>query len=180
LDKIEYYNDVATLNEYKHLVATGGNIPQFIENIKFSCRDNGRTPFQWDNSTNAGFTTGKPWLKINPNYTTINAAAQDKDPNSTLNYFRALVKLRKENKVLVYGKYELLDKDNPNVYAYSRTLNGKTVLVLLNFTSKVNAASLPTTLQLGKTLINNLPNTLTLANGSTTLQPYQACVIEVK
>lgn len=142
MDKIEDYNDVATLNEYKHLVSTGGNIPQFMENIKFTCRDNGRTPFQWDNSTNAGFTTGKPWLKINPNYTTINAAAQDKDPNSTLNYFRNLVQLRKDNKVFVYGKYELLDKENPNVYAYTRELKkdkndlGEKWLVVLNFSTQ--------------------------------------------
>jgi oligo-1,6-glucosidase len=183
MDKIEDYNDVATLNEYKHLVATGGDIPQFMENIKFTCRDNGRTPFQWDNSTNAGFTTGKPWLKINPNYTTLNAAAQDKDPNSTLNYFRTLVQLRKDNKVLVYGKYELLDKNNPNVYAYTRTLGKDKWLVLLNFSKndvpfEVNewiTAKTPSELKISNYKVDKDENTM----HNYVLHPYEARVYKL-
>ena len=139
-DKIEDYNDVASLNEYQHLKQTGGNLTKFIEELKFGCRDNGRTPFQWDSTANAGFTTGKPWLKINPNYATLNAAAQESDPNSCLNYFRKMIKLRKSDPTLVYGKYTLLDAKNPSVYAFTRELNGKKLLALLNF-KPVNATA---------------------------------------
>jgi oligo-1,6-glucosidase len=137
-DKIEDYQDIATINKYIHQKEIGGDLAAFIENAKRTERDNGRTPFQWDSSRNAGFTTGKPWLKINSNYKTINEAAQAKDPNSVLNYFKKMVALRKKNRVLTYGKYALLDKDNPNVYAYTRTLNGKKILVLLNFKNKID------------------------------------------
>ncbi|WP_221392626.1 alpha-glucosidase [Dyadobacter sp. NIV53] len=135
--KIEDYRDMPALNEYKYQKSIGGDIQKFMQRTQFESRDNGRTPFQWDSTKNAGFSTGKPWLKVNPNYKTINQAAQEKDPNSTLNYFRKIVKFRKENPVLVYGKYTLLDKNNPDVYAYTRELNGVKFLVLLNFTGKV-------------------------------------------
>src|SRR5664279_922712 len=82
-------------------------------------------------------TTRTQWIQVNKNYTTINEAAEENDPNSSLNYFRKVVKLRKENPILVYGKYTLLDKDNANVYAYTRELNGRKLLILLNFKSKV-------------------------------------------
>ena len=136
MDKIEDYRDMPTLNEYQHLINTGGDLKKFMSDIKLVCRDNGRTPFQWDATANAGFTTGQPWLKVNPNYQTINAAAAEKDPNSTLNYFRNLVKLRKQEKTLVYGKYTLLDKDNASVYAYTREWEGRKLLIVLNFKDK--------------------------------------------
>ncbi len=109
-DKIEDYRDMPTLNEYHHQKNIGGDIEKFMRRIKFECRDNGRTPFQWDHTTNAGFTSGTPWIKVNPNYNEINYAAQENNPNSVLNYFRKIVKFRKNNLVLVYGKYKLLDK----------------------------------------------------------------------
>ena len=105
----------------------------FLAAQKIAARDNGRTPFQWDRTANAGFTTGVPWLKVNPNYTTVNVAGDDAAANSCLNYFRKLAQLRKSNPALIYGKYELLDKDNPDVYTYTRELNGTKMLVLLNF-----------------------------------------------
>ncbi|MGZ4001281.1 MAG: alpha-glucosidase, partial [Mucilaginibacter sp.] len=92
-DKIEDYRDVATLNEYQHQKNIGADMDKYMARIKFECRDNGRTPFQWNSSANAGFSTGTPWIKVNPNYTTINAAAQEHDPYSCLNYFRQLTKL---------------------------------------------------------------------------------------
>ena len=106
---------------------------QFLDRAKFESRDNGRTPFQWSNAKNAGFTTGTPWIAVNPNYVNINAAKEETDSNSCLNYFRKLVKLRKNNPVLVYGNYTLLDTDNRAIYAYLRTGEGQKMLVLLNF-----------------------------------------------
>jgi oligo-1,6-glucosidase len=174
-DRIEDYKDMPTLNEYQHQKNIGGDMKKFMTNIQFSCRDNGRTPMQWDSSKNAGFTSGIPWLKTNPNYNSLNVAAQENDPNSCLKYFRKMIKLRKENAALVYGKYSLLDKDNPDVYAYTRELDGKKFLVLLNFTSKNTAVK--TGIDLNKTtiLINNYAATAV----SETLKPYEASLIEL-
>jgi oligo-1,6-glucosidase len=175
-DNIEDYRDIATLNKYKKLKSDGRDMKQYIETQKRASRDNGRTPFQWDDSPNAGFTTGTPWIKVNPNYTTVNAAAQEKDSNSVLNYYRKMVKLRKENEVLIYGLYTLLDKDNPDVYAYTRELNEKKYLVLLNFKSKpaiVSTAGID--LHKAKILIGNYPSPS--ANGS--LQPNEAVIYEL-
>lgn len=174
-DKIEDYKDMPTLNEYQYQKGKGADMNKFMDFVKFSCRDNGRTGFQWDTTANAGFTTGTPWLKTNPNYTTINAAAQEKDANSCLNYFRKMVKLRKDNPVLVYGKYTLLDKDNPAVYAYTREERGKKFLVLLNFTAATATVKTGIDISKGKVLINNYA----AASASETLKPYEATVIEL-
>ena len=174
-EKIEDYNDVATLNEYQHQKNIGGDLQKFMENVKFSCRDNGRTPMHWDSSANTGFTNGKPWLKTNPNYTTINVAAQETDPNSCLNYFRKMVQLRKENPVLIYGKYTLLVKANPNVYAYTRELNGKKVLVLLNFTGKPASVNTGINVSVSKVLISNMAT----PSSDGQLKPYEAVVYEL-
>ncbi len=175
-DKIEEYNDMPTLNEYTRLKKTGGNLKKFMEDLKFACRDNGRTPFQWDNTQNAGFTTGKPWLKIHPNYITINAAAQETDQNSVLNYFRKMVQLRKKELTLVYGKYTLLDANNESVYAYTRELNGRKLLVLLNFkptTAKTDLTGID--LSKAKVLINNYATPST--DGS--LKPCESVIFEL-
>jgi oligo-1,6-glucosidase len=174
-DKIEDYNDMPTLNEYQHLKQIKGNIPKFLEEIKFSCRDNGRTPFQWDNSTNAGFTTGKPWLKVHPNYVTLNASAQENDPNSVLNYFRKMVQLRKNDLTLVYGKYTLLDSKNPNTYCYTRELNGKKLLVMLNFKTTVSKSNTGIDVSKAKILIGNYPN----PSNDGTLKPCEAVIYQL-
>jgi oligo-1,6-glucosidase len=173
--KIEDYKDMPTLNEYQHLKNTGGDLQKFMKEIQFSCRDNGRTPFQWDTTANAGFTTGTPWISVNKNYKMINAASQENDANSCLNYFRKIVKLRKDNPVLVYGKYTLIDKDNPNVYAYTRESGDKKFLVLLNFTSKTSSANTGIDVTKAKLLIDNYPD----AFSGTELRPYEALMYEV-
>ena len=176
-DKIEDYNDVPTKNEYLYQKKIGGDIPAFLENLKFSCRDNGRTPFQWDDSKNAGFSTGEPWLKVNPNYLTVNASVQEKDPNSTLNYFRKVTTLRKKYKTLVYGKYTLLDKPNDKVYAYIRESDGKKLLVVLNFSATNAQANLKMNLSRSKILLSNYNDTKT---NVLALRPYEAVVFEIE
>ncbi len=173
--RIEQYRDMPTLNEYKHLQQTGGDIPKFLKQIQFSCRDNGRTPFQWDSSKNAGFSTGLPWLQLNPNYRDINVAVQEKDEKSVLNYFRRMTKLRKENPALVYGAYQLVDKNNPSVYAYTREWQGKKFLVVLNFTSKAAAFDPAADLSKAKTLISNYPG----GSAAKQLRPYEAVVYQL-
>ncbi len=175
-NKIEDYRDVQTLNEYQYQKSKGADMNAFLQRKAFESRDTGRTPFQWDTTANAGFTTGMPWIKVNPNYTVINEAAQDKDAASPLNYFRKMVKLRKENPVLVYGKYTLVDKDNPAVFAYTRELDGKKLLVLLNFTGKSADVHTGIDISKAKILIQNYPAAFT--NGA--LKPYEAVIYELQ
>jgi oligo-1,6-glucosidase len=179
LDKIDDYRDVATLNAYKNLVNKGENTDAFMELQTFASRDNVRTPFQWNNSKQAGFTTGTPWLKINPNYITVNAETEEKDPNSVLNYFRNIVALRKTTLAFVYGSYKLLDSENPDVYTYIRQLKGEKYLVVLNF--KANEAIAKTGINLAhqKILINNCPRSSTIKGGDIILKPYQAIILKL-
>ena len=174
-NKIEDYKDIAALNGYKYVQSINGDTSNYISFLKENGRDNGRTPYQWNTSLNAGFGNGNPWLSVNPNYKTINAEAEEKDANSCLNYFRKAILLRKQNKVLVYGKYELIDADNQKVYAYTRELNGKKLLVVLNFTKE--NTSFATTLDIGhsKILLSNYLN----ASKNKELKPYEAVVYEL-
>ncbi len=172
---ISEYRDMPTLNEYQHQKNIGGDMQQFMKRIQFECRDNGRTPFQWNNTANAGFTTGTPWININPNYTSINEASQENDPNSVLLYFRNIVKLRSQHLELVYGKYQLLDKDNPKIYAYTRELNGSKILVLLNFTSSLEKPNIPVDISKAKLLIDNYGS----SPNDGKLRPYEAVVYQL-
>jgi oligo-1,6-glucosidase len=147
-----------------------------MKEIEFSCRDNGRTPFQWDSGVHAGFTTGEPWIKVNGNYRTVNEAREEKDPNSTLNYFRKITRLRNANKTLVYGKYTLLDKDNPKVYAYTREWNGNKLLILLNFSKDVATAETGIKLSNAKILLDNYA----IPSKSNKLQPYEAVIYQLR
>ena len=171
---IKDYRDVAALNGYKHAVETG-ETAKYLADLKSTSRDNARTPFQWNTQKNAGFTNGLPWLKVNPNYKTINAATEDEDPNSCLNYFRKAVALRKANLVLIYGKYTLLDKGNSAVYAYTRQLGNKKMLVLLNFTAHDATVNTGIDLTNAKTILNNYA---TAANAKY-LRPYEAIVYQL-
>jgi len=174
-DKIEDYKDIESINWYKNIKESGGNLEEFMASQKIAARDNGRTPFQWDSTTNAGFTTGNPWLKVNPNYQTVNVAAQEKDENSVLNYFRKTAKFRKENPVLIYGTYTLLDKENPNVYAFTRELNGQKILVLLNF--KAQEASVNTGFDLSKAKV--LLGNYAVPSIGERLKPYEVVILEL-
>ncbi|WP_310381786.1 alpha-glucosidase [Flavobacterium sp.] len=175
---IEDYQDVDTRNRYAGLKNRGGDLAAFLEGQKQTSRENGRTPFQWDTTENAGFTTGKPWLKMNQNYTTINAEAQEKDKNSELNYFRKLTKLRKQEPTLVYGKYTLLDKENPNVFAFTRELNGKTLLVLLNFSDKEATYTIKISTANSKIILSNYNGTKNLKTNN--LRPFESIILKLK
>jgi oligo-1,6-glucosidase len=174
--KIDEYRDVQTLNEYQHQKSLGADMDKFLKQKSFESRDNSRTPFQWDATENAGFTTGTPWLQVNKNYKTINEAAEEKDINSVLNYFRKIVKFRKDNLAMVYGKYTLLDKSNPDTYAYTREMDGKKFLVLLNFTAKNATANTGIDFKNATALIGNYVK----LSVDGTLKPYEAVVYQLK
>ncbi|MDF2821339.1 MAG: oligo,6-glucosidase [Clostridiales bacterium] len=134
-ESIDDYKDIEIINAYDELVNQRGFSHEFMMNgIYGRGRDNARTPIQWDDSENAGFTTGSPWIKVNPNYRTINAASQINDPNSIFNYYKLLLRLRKENEIMVYGKFDLLLADHEQIFAYTRTLEEK-LLVVCNFSA---------------------------------------------
>ncbi len=175
------YRDMPTLNEYRHQKNIGGNIPAFMENIKFSCRDNGRTPMQWDSSTNAGFGTGAPWLKVNKNYTSLNVAIQEKDDNSVLNYFKKMIALRKSSPALIYGSYKLYDAANAKVYAYTRTHNAEKYLVILNFSNEEVLWNVPDELSEFKNIVltnYTMPSQLSVPGKSVTLKPWQSFILK--
>jgi oligo-1,6-glucosidase len=181
LNKKEDFKDIEIMAEFGKIENAKGNVQAFIdEQVKYGGgRDNGRSPMQWSSSANAGFTTGVPWLKVNENKTEINVEAAEKNANSTLNYFRKMAKLRKDHKdVLVYGKYTLLDTNNPDVYAYTRESAGEKVLVLLSFRQHGGEFHIGT-MQLGDEWINNM-GALIMEKGTILLKPYQACVVKLK
>ncbi|NVO18654.1 MAG: alpha-glucosidase [Bacteroidetes bacterium] len=175
-NNIEDYKDIATINKYRKLEMTGGDLSAFLEEMKEMSRDNSRTPMQWDASDNAGFSNVNPWLKVNPDYQSVNAASQDKDPKSVLNYFRQLVLLRKKHKALIYGKYELLDKDNPKVYAYSREWGNEKLLVLLNFSRSESPIQLNPKWKNSSLLISNYYND----PSPDALRPFEAVIYQMK
>jgi oligo-1,6-glucosidase len=175
---INDFRDVPALNEYQHLINIHGDTTAYLKRLKFQGRDNGRTPFQWNSSANAGFTTGTPWIPVNPNYKMINAEEEEKNPNSCLNYFRKLVSLRKNNPALIYGKYQLLDKNNPKVYAYTREGNGKRFLILLNFSADKTLAQIHIPLAGAKLVLSN--DQRSAKSPVMELNPYEACIYQLQ
>ncbi len=177
---IGQYNDIAAKNSYQKALSEGQDMEQFMKQLRFLSRDNGRTPMQWKDTVQAGFTTGTPWLPVNQNYTEINAAEQEKDPNSVLNHFRAMTRLRRENPVLVYGAYDMILDEHPQIYAYTRVLGKEKLLILLNFSDQKAAAELPATLRTGKILVNNYPSDPFQPDQTIQLEPYQALVVNIR
>jgi len=177
-NNIHDFRDMPALNEYRHLTNIHGDTSAYLKRLRFESRDNGRTPFQWDGTANAGFTTGIPWIAVNPNYKMINSEEEEKDPKSCLNYFRKLVQLRKNNPALVYGNYHLLDRDNPTVYAYTREGGGMKYLILLNFSSKKSQVNTGIPLTGAKLVLSN--DQRVQASPVTYLNPYEACIYQLQ
>ena len=131
------YRDIATLSRYRELVAAGTPPAQALVQVQPKSRDNARTPMQWDDSPNAGFTTGAPWIRVNENFAHINARQQQGDRGSVLNFYRDLIRLRRADTTLVYGDYAVLATHHKNVFAYTRVLDGECRLVILNWSGEV-------------------------------------------
>ena len=136
-DKLEDYRDIESLNAYKELTETCGvSHEEMMGYLKRISRDNARTPMQWDDSANAGFTTGTPWIKVNSNYPKVNAKQEVSDPDSVFSYYKKLIRLRHENEIIVYGDYELLAPEDEALFIYTRMLGTQRLMVLCNFTEK--------------------------------------------
>ena len=135
-DDINDYNCCYTVGDYHAMVKSGVSPKEAIDVLAPRSRDNARTPYQWDNSENAGFTTGKPWLKVNANYKEINLKKDISSENGIYNYYKKLTNLRKEYPSIVYGDLEFLYEGDDNIIAYTRTLNNETLLILANYSKK--------------------------------------------
>ena len=130
---MDEYRDIETLNMYKERMEAGYSEAEVMESLYAKSRDNARTPMQWDDSENAGFTTGTPWLKVNPNYKEINAASQVGKEGSVFTYYKTLIHLRRQYPIFVDGKFEMLVPEHPEVFAYKRIDGDTELLVICNF-----------------------------------------------
>lgn len=130
---IEYYNDIEGLNMYNERISLGYSEDEIMKSLYAKGRDNARTPMQWDSSDNGGFSTEKPWLMVNDNYTDINVERDIKAPWSIFAYYQKLIRLRKSEEVIKYGKFELLLKEHREAFVYTRSYNGENLLVVCNF-----------------------------------------------
>ena len=171
---ISFYDDVETINAWKEAIDNKKNMKKFFEAIQKQSRDNARTPMQWDNKKNAGFSKVKPWIKVNDNYKKINVKNQEKDLDSILNHYKLLIKLRKENSTLVYGKYEDLGPMHTKIFSYKRWDENDVFIIHLNFSNcsvKINSNEIKDY----KLVISNY----TFAKKSYNLNPWEARIYKL-
>lgn len=169
---IDDYRDIEAINAFHEYTENGiMNEEEMLDALKAVSRDNARTPMQWDDSANAGFTTGTPWIKVNPNYLMINAKAAMEDPDSIFYYYQKLIRLRKEQEIIVEGVFKGLLNDDENIYAYERTLGNQKLVVACNFSQNEVACDLFAQEE-GKELISNYR-----FHKEGVLKPYEARVI---
>jgi len=141
---INDYQDINTINRYENIKNNGGDLKVFMDNEQHVARENARTPMHWDTTSNAGFTKGTPWIRVNPNYKNgVSVKYQEKEDHSVLSYFRKITIVRKSNPALVYGAYECLDLNHEQIYAYTRTLAADRFLILLNFSDETVNYTVP-------------------------------------
>lgn len=170
---ISEYRDIETLNLYRERLEKGYSKEEIMESIYAKSRDNARAPMQWDTSANAGFTSGTPWLKVNPNYEAVNARDQRNNLDSVFSYYKQLIALRKEYDIFTEGDYELLYEDDRSIFAYTREWKGQKLLVAADFSGESAAFELPEEFDgEGTRLIGNYKDT---EKGS--LRPYEAFMI---
>ncbi|KYH14443.1 glycoside hydrolase family 13 protein [Staphylococcus kloosii] len=174
-ENIETFNDVAVVNEYNIVKEQGGDINALLNKHKMENRDNSRTPMQWNDEPFAGFSTVEPWFPVNPNYKNINVAEQQEDKHSILNFYKDLVKLKKSDDLYTYGNFELVDADNPKIFAYTRTLNSKRALIVGNLTNETSALDLDITFDDSNIKLHNYNSAIDLNH----LKPYEAFVIQL-
>lgn len=181
-DSIDDYRDVEIWNLYKEKIAEGVPEEKIMEAIYVKGRDNARTPMQWDSTENAGFTTGTPWIKVNPNYKEINVEAALADQNSIYYYYKKLIQLRKTNPLIVHGDFTLIDGENRRVFAYLRTYQNEKLLVVTNWSNDQLEFRLPDFINFhpGQILIANYDDANLNLEKTITLRPWEAIVYKGK
>ena len=178
-EDINEYNDIETLNMYKDRISKGYSHDEIMASIYAKGRDNARTPMQWDSTENAGFTTGKPWLKVNKNYKFINAEDCLQDKDSIFYHYKKLIDIRKHNDTIIYGNYKLLLPEDKNVFAYSRKLNGDKIVVVCNFYDKEVNLNFKEDFNNVEILLSNYKDS-SIFMKDLKLRPYEAIMYRVK
>ena len=173
-NSLDDFRDLESINAYRELIESGlFTKDDMFPKIAHKSRDNARTPMPWDASENAGFTKGTPWLALNPNYKKINVADQLRREDSVFHYYQKLIRLRKENEIIVYGKYELLLPEDENIFAYTRTLGDKKLITVCNFSKSEQKFDF-TGYENAKVLISNYGGDI---RDGGILKPYAAVVL---
>lgn len=178
-EKLSDYKDIEILNAYEDLVVKKGRShEEMMQGIYDRGRDNARTPMQWNDSENGGFTLGTPWIKVNPNYKSINVEEEINNEDSILNYYKKLIKIRKDNEIVVYGKYDLLLEESEEIYSYMRTLNNERLLVICSFSKEETTFNLPSEVEYNskKLLIGNYDVCMDEQLENIKLRPYECRV----
>lgn len=178
-ESLEDFRDIESINAYHQYTQNGQIAPEdMMRYLCYKSRDNARTPMQWDDSGNAGFTDGMPWIKVNPNYKEINAKEQMGRADSIFHYYQKLIRLRKEHEIIVYGKYQLLMEEDKNLYVYTRTLGQERMLVICNFRKETQEFTMPEGFEPGKgeILIGNYEGQE--IKKSMTLRPFEAMAVK--
>jgi len=180
-ESLDEYKDIESLNMYNERREKGYSHEEIMESIYAKGRDNARTPMQWNESKNAGFTSAEPWIKVNPNYKEINAESQLNDKNSIFNYYKKLIKIRKSNPVVVHGEYKLILEENKEIFAYTRTLENEKLLVVCNFTANntVFKYEEPIEFKERELLISNYDVDINEAIDNIDLKPYESRVYKI-
>ena len=174
---VEDFRDIESLNYHAEALAAGADPGTIVAALGTMSRDNARTPMQWDGSPHAGFTTGEPWLAVNPNHTEINAEAARADPDSVFHHYRRLIALRHEEAVVAHGDFELLLADDERIYAFTRRLGDTELLVIANFSGEDATCAVPdaSAWAAAEVLIGNGPSP-PAAPGELRLAPWEARV----
>ena len=179
-DDIKKYRDIETINYYNEKIKNEDE-KSLIERIKITSRDNARTPMQWDNNLNGGFSKATPWIDVNPNYKQINVKESVEDSNSIFNYYKELIKLRHNNDTIVYGDVKLIYPENESIFAYTRNLEDEQLMVVLNFYENEIDFKIPDNIDINKleTILSNYKDKI-IKNETIKLRPYEAIVYKVK
>lgn len=177
--RIEQYKDVESRNHFRILQEKGLSEENAYQILQIHSRDNSRTPMQWDETKNAGFTTGDPWIEVTKNHSYINAKAELEDPDSIFQHYKKLVQLRKDYDIIAYGDIEPLDQKNPSVFAYRRTYQGEEMYVINNFYGKEVTWKADKDLTEFCVLLSNYQDTMIHGN-QVTLRPYESIVLHKK
>ena len=167
---INEYRDIETLNLYQELKEKGTEEKEILKKLFHGSRDHARTPMQWSKEENAGFTSAEPWIGVNPNYRQVNVETEEKEEDSILNFYRKMIRLRKENEALVYGSFEQIRTDR-NVFAYRRKKDDREFLIIMNLTGKER----PYPFRVDHRLLSS-----NYQNYSNKLRAYEANIFEVE
>lgn len=176
-ESLDEFRDIESINAFHEYTENGIFTPEeMMKYLNYKSRDNARTPMQWNDGENAGFTKGTPWIRVSPDYKEINVEEQLKREDSVFHYYQKLIALRKNNPVIVYGKFELLLPQDEDIFMYKRSLEGEELLVICNFSDKERKLEIPEEFWNGEIMIANYREVK--AGPEMDIKPYEAAVLK--